>query len=113
MASYTRGKWEAFGDRIGARDKDGEPVAITDGCLNYEAGADGAENATRIVACVNACARMGDPEAEIARLRAIEHAAVLLVDGVRVQRELGNYPHEGVVRTGLMNLERLLDEVTR
>jgi hypothetical protein len=62
---HTPEPWEKIEDWV---KKGGEKVALVYGIDNTQEHA----NAARIVACVNACAGMDDPAAEIERLRAIE-----------------------------------------
>ena len=62
---HTSEPWEFKEDWISKGD---EAVALVYGINNSQEHA----NAARIVACVNACAGMDDPAAEIERLRAIE-----------------------------------------
>ena len=77
--NYTKGKWFSHdnGTYIELRSDcpDGELLswaAIGDVCASKysEVGDVGAENASRIIDCVNACDGMDDPLLEIARLRA-------------------------------------------
>jgi len=108
--NHTKGKWFSHdnGTYIELRSDcpDGELLswtAIGDVCASKysEAGDLGAENASRIVDCVNACDGMENPIDEIAKLRSERDAAVdelnRLADAFRFFIEDGERPSEFIL----------------